>query len=66
MITIKKLRQQSDITQEQFAEEIGVSQATVSAWENNISHPTSDKLPAIAKALHCTIDELYSDNNKTA
>ena len=35
--TIKMLRKEKDITQEDFAELLGVSNQSVSRWENGVS-----------------------------
>lgn len=52
-------RKDAGLNQTQLAELCGVSQAAVAAWESGIKHPTADKLPKIAEALGCTIDDLY-------
>ena len=52
-------RKEKGITQIELANLIGVTQANISAWENGIAFPTSDKLPKLAKIFGCTIDELY-------
>ena len=57
-MNIKKYREKSGITQQQLAAILGVSQSTVAMWETNNSLPRTEKLPEIAKALGCTIDEL--------
>lgn len=57
-MNIKKMREKKDITQQELATVLGVSQSTVAMWETNNSLPRTEKLPAIAKALDCTIDEL--------
>lgn len=57
-MNIKKMREKKDITQQELATVLGVSQSTVAMWETNNSLPRTEKLPAIAKALGCTIDEL--------
>jgi DNA-binding XRE family transcriptional regulator len=49
---IKALRQHMDLTQAEFAQKIGVRQATVSQWENGVYDPTlatSKYLTLIAK-----------------
>jgi transcriptional regulator with XRE-family HTH domain len=57
-LNIKIIREENNLTQQELAEILGVSQSTVAMWETNNSLPRADKLPAIAKALGCTIDEL--------
>ena len=35
---LKELRNDNNLTQEQLAEKFGVSQRSVSRWENGVSH----------------------------
>lgn len=56
---IKKIREQQRVTQKRFAEILGVSQPTVCEWESGRTNPTADKIPAIAKALGCEINDLF-------
>ncbi|KZL49465.1 transcriptional regulator [Nodularia spumigena CENA596] len=52
--SIKALRLQMDLTQAEFAQELGVRQQTVSEWENEIYEPTRSKskhLDLIAKTI---------------
>ncbi|MFO7898172.1 MAG: helix-turn-helix domain-containing protein [Planctomycetota bacterium] len=46
---IRGLRKQLDLTQEQFAHEIGVTFATVNRWENNKSKPSRLALKALSE-----------------
>ena len=39
-VEIRKLRKQLNLTQEEFAHEIGVTFATVNRWENGKSEPS--------------------------
>lgn len=55
---IAKLRRNKKITQEQLAEFIGVTKASVSKWENNQSTPDIAILPLLATFFDVTIDEL--------
>ena len=48
---IKKFRKEKEITQEQFAEMLGVSCQSVSRWESGICYPDIELLPTIAKIL---------------
>ena len=46
---IKKLRRDFNITQEEFAEKVGVSRQTVTKWEGDIGLPDADNLKNIAR-----------------
>ena len=59
-MNIKKMREKRNLTQENLAEILNVSQSTVAMWETDKALPRTDKLPAIAKALGCTIDDLLN------
>jgi transcriptional regulator with XRE-family HTH domain len=56
--TIKNLRKQLKITQDELAEAAGVSVAAVSKWESGKTYPDITLLPAIARKLKTTIDLL--------
>ena len=51
-------RRQKGLTQEQFAEKLGVTGQAVSKWENDISCPDITLLPQIADFFGITVDEL--------
>jgi len=55
---ITRLRRDKKITQEQFADFIGVTKASISKWENGLSIPDVSLLPQIAAFFDVTIDEL--------
>ena len=56
--TIKKLRRERDITQEEFAEMLGVSCQSVSRWENNSCYPDIELIPTIAAFFDISTDKL--------
>lgn len=61
MTIAKELRNRrvaAGLTQTQFAEKIGVKQATVSLYELGKTVPGVEKLPIIADVLGCTTDAL--------
>lgn len=58
-LAIKKLRLAANLSQVSLANKSGVTQGALSQWERGESFPASDKLPKLAKALNCTIDDLY-------
>ena len=57
-VNIKEAREKAGLTQQDLANELGVGQSAVAMWETQKSLPRTDKLPALAKILGCTIDEL--------
>lgn len=58
-MNLKSLRQKQNLTQDALAKKMGVTQSMVAMWEREASMPNASRLPALAEALHCTIDELY-------
>lgn len=56
---IKALRKERGITQEQLAENIGISFQAVSKWENNIALPDITLAPIIANYFGISMDELF-------
>ena len=56
--TIKKLRKQKDITQEQLAEYLNISSQAVSKWETDISLPDITLIPMLANIFDVSADVL--------
>ena len=56
---IKNLRKKHSVTQDKFAEYLGVSPQAVSRWENEDCYPDVEMFPAIANFFSITIDELF-------
>ncbi len=56
---IRAARKTRNLTQEELAEQLGVTRAAVSKWENAESYPDITILPQIAQLFHMTIDELF-------
>ena len=63
--TIKKLRKEREITQEEFAEMLGVSCQSVSRWENNSCYPDIELIPTIAAFFDISTDKLMGINKAT-
>ena len=57
---IRYLRLKSQKTQEQLAEQLGVSYQAVSKWETGANTPDIALLPALAELFEVTIDALFS------
>ena len=56
--TIKYLRQEQDVTQEQLAAALGITSRAVSQWENGRTAPDISQLPALANFFDVTTDFL--------
>ena len=56
--TIKKLRRERDITQEQLAEYIGISSQAISQWETDKTAPDISQLPVLAHIFGVSTDEI--------
>ena len=57
---IKRLRTESNLTQEQLAEALNVSSVAVSKWERSDTMPDISMLPRLAYYFRVSIDELMS------
>lgn len=59
---IYKLRKDKKLSQEQLAEQIGVSRQTISNWELNETSPNPDQLKLLSKTLNISIDKLLNND----
>ena len=55
---LRRLRKEKDLTQEQFAESIGVSFQAVSRWENGTAYPDMELLPSLSAFFDISVDAL--------
>ena len=53
------MRIKANISQKNLADAMNVSPAVVCQWESGACMPRADKLPALAAALGCTVDDLF-------
>lgn len=60
---IKDLRLEQGLTQPQLAKAIGVSNGTISFWENGLNTPNSNYIIKLAKVLQTTTEYLLSADN---
>ncbi|MDI9470513.1 MAG: helix-turn-helix transcriptional regulator [Bacillota bacterium] len=58
MSKLRRLRLDAGMKQAELAERVGVSQATISSWENDQYPIGSDFLPALCELFNVTADEL--------
>lgn len=60
--TIKKLRIQQGLSQDELAERVHVARQTISKWERGTSVPDADSLMALARALGVSAAELLGES----
>lgn len=65
LLRIRELRNAAGLSQNEFAQRMGVSVPAVSFWESGAQRPAIDKLPKIASVLGTTIDALFSSGDNT-
>lgn len=61
---IRELRQARGLTQLQLGMAVGVSKPAVCRWENGVAMPRAELLPVLARALGCSIDELFGADDR--
>lgn len=61
---IKKIRNNENLTQEQFAEKIYVSRNAVAKWETNRGYPDIQNLITISEVFNISLDELVKEDSK--
>ena len=59
-----KLRTNSNLTQKELAERLGVTNKAISKWENGSAKPTTDTLKKIAILFNISIEELLQVKEK--
>lgn len=57
-----KARKAAGLTQAKAAELLGVTDATISQWENGETKPKTSRLAKVAEIYGCTIDELLKED----
>ena len=55
---LKKIRKDNNLSQEQLAEELGVSRQAISKWESAVAYPEMDKIIALCDKFNLNIDDL--------
>ena len=63
---LQKLRKDNNYTQEELADIMNVSRQSISKWESDMAFPETDKLIALSKLFHCTVDYLLNSDNDDA
>lgn len=55
---LKKIRKEHNLSQEQLANELGVSRQAISKWESAVAYPEMDKIIALCDKFNLNIDDL--------
>ncbi|MGN0807221.1 MAG: helix-turn-helix transcriptional regulator [Candidatus Coproplasma sp.] len=58
-------RKKLGLTQQQFADELGVSRQAVSRWESDSAFPETDNLIKMSEMFGCSVDYLLKYNSET-
>lgn len=58
---IQERREALGMTQEELAEIMGVDAMSVSRWERGLRFPRGWRLPQLAEALKCSVNDLYHE-----
>ena len=56
--TIRRLRENMGLSQAALARKLGISRASVNAWEMELSAPTAQYIVELALLFHTTTDEI--------
>lgn len=59
---IINLRKNSNLSQEELSEQIGVSRQSISKWENGSSSPDASNILALSKLFNVSADYLINDD----
>lgn len=61
---LKKIRKENNLSQEQLADELGVSRQAISKWESSTAYPEMDKIIALCEKFNLNIDDLLHKDIK--
>lgn len=61
---LKKIRKSHNLSQEQLADELGVSRQAISKWESSVAYPEMDKIIALCDKFNVNIDDLLHNDIK--
>lgn len=59
---VAEKRRQLGLSQEILAEQLGISQESLSRMEKGVIAPRFERLQAFARALHCPVADLFREN----
>ncbi|MCZ0892010.1 helix-turn-helix domain-containing protein [Ligilactobacillus saerimneri] len=59
MNTLKVLRAKKDVSQQELGEKLGVSQNTVSSWEQGYTRPSTKNMLKMSDFFEISLSEIY-------
>ena len=59
---LKKIRKEYKLSQEQLADELGVTRQAISKWESSSAYPEMDKIIALCDKFNLNIDDLLNQD----
>lgn len=60
MSVLRALREKRGVTQQELADMLNITQGAISQWELGLSYPRTELIPLLAKALNCSIQDLFA------
>ena len=57
-ISLKALRVNANLSQQESADILGVTVRTIQNWESRVTFPTAMQLVRICQAYNCTLDDI--------
>lgn len=58
---LQKLRKEAGLSQEELADQMGVSRQAVSKWERDSGYPETEKIVRMSRIFHVTLDYLLNE-----
>ena len=59
--SLKNIRLDNNLTQDDFAEKLGVTRQTVSSWENGRSYPDIENIVKISEIFNISLDDMLKE-----
>ena len=59
--SLKNIRLDNNLTQDNFAEKLGVTRQTISSWENGKSYPDIENIIKISEIFNISLDNMLKE-----
>ena len=64
-VSLKALRVNANLNQQQVAERLGIAKVTLVNWEANKTYPTLVQLSKLCELYSCTLDDIFLPDKLT-